>query len=196
MFKNAAILAGGESSRMGYDKQLIKINDVFLIDIIYYNLSKIFENVVIVTNKPYLYKNRDYKVTTDVLQTKGPLNGIYSALKYYKNDYVYITACDMPFINFNYVKYISQILLNSNYDGIVTKQGEFLEPMNGFYSTSIIENIEKTQGMGSITKMIYSNNFYFLSENNARYFTKDWKLFMNINNLEELNTVSKWLNKT
>ena len=42
----AIIIAGGKSSRMGFDKQLIKIGDNYLMDIIIDNLNKTFEEIM------------------------------------------------------------------------------------------------------------------------------------------------------
>ena len=59
-FKTAIILAGGKSSRMGFDKQLLFINEKRLIYSIACNLEKHFEDIIIISNKIELYKDSKY----------------------------------------------------------------------------------------------------------------------------------------
>ncbi len=45
-FGTAVILAGGKSTRMGFDKQLLKINERRLIDNLRRKLNKVFDDIV------------------------------------------------------------------------------------------------------------------------------------------------------
>lgn len=59
VFKTAVILAGGKSSRMGFDKQFLRINKVRIMEKLIHELSKEFEDIIIVTNKPEEYKKME-----------------------------------------------------------------------------------------------------------------------------------------
>jgi len=54
-FGTAVILAGGKSTRMGFDKQFLVINRRRLIDSLRKKLKKEFDEIVVVTNKSQYY---------------------------------------------------------------------------------------------------------------------------------------------
>ena len=79
-FGSAIILAGGKSTRMGFDKQLLKIDRRRLMDSIINKLKKEFDEIIIVTNRPELYIGLSHKITVDIIKDKGPLGGIHAGL--------------------------------------------------------------------------------------------------------------------
>ena len=72
-FGTAIILSGGKSSRMGFDKQFLKIENRRLVDSMIQKLEKEFDEIIIVTNKPQEYLGLGHKITMDILKEKGPL---------------------------------------------------------------------------------------------------------------------------
>ena len=58
----AIILAGGKSSRMGFDKQFLVTNEKRLILDIAKKLKKHFKEIIIVTNKKEYYKDLGTKL--------------------------------------------------------------------------------------------------------------------------------------
>ena len=112
-FRTAVILAGGKSQRMGFDKQAIKINGEYLIQLIIEKLKTIgFEAFIIVSNKPSFYVDLqlgdDVKVVVDAIEDCGPLGGIYTGLVHSRDQKVFFTACDMPELNESYIKYMME----------------------------------------------------------------------------------------
>ena len=77
-YETAIILAGGKSSRMGFDKQFLTFNNKKIIDTIIEQLEKEFQEIIIVTNKPEEYKNYSQKIFTDEIINKETLGGIYT----------------------------------------------------------------------------------------------------------------------
>ena len=77
-FGTAIILAGGKSTRMGFDKQFLELNKKRLIDIIINKLKEEFEEIIIVTNKPEEYRKYTQKILSDKIKDVGPLGGIYT----------------------------------------------------------------------------------------------------------------------
>ena len=133
-FGTALILAGGKSSRMGFDKQFLEINEKRLIDIIIKKLEEEFDEIIIVTNKPEKYKDFKYKIITDKIVGKGPLSGIHSGLLEAKSQYVFVIACDMPNINMDYIKHMKTSIDNEEIEVCITKYKDGIEPLLGFYS--------------------------------------------------------------
>ena len=109
IFGSAVILAGGLSERMGFDKQLMRIGGVRVTDGMAVKLSAEFCEIIISTNKPEYYANAGLITLPDKLGA-GPLAGIYSGLGFCGSEYLYVTACDMPFISLDYIRYMKALI--------------------------------------------------------------------------------------
>ncbi|MBW6411548.1 molybdenum cofactor guanylyltransferase [Clostridium weizhouense] len=188
-FKTAVILAGGKSSRMGFDKQFLKINEKRLINILIDNLKKEFEEIIIVTNKKDEYKDFLCKIVCDEIKGNGPLSGIHVGLKESSSKYVYFIACDMPNINLNYIKFMKEKIKNKDVDACITKINNNLQPFNGFYSKNVIKYIKKVifTDKKSLFYLVNNINTLYIQEDEARRYDKNLDMFINLNNYEDLN---------
>jgi len=137
---SAIILAGGKSSRMKYNKEYIKVNDTFLVHNQITLLSSIFDEIIVVSPNIDHYSNFNVKVVQDILTGSTPLIGLHSGLLASTNPYCYVIACDMPYINLDYIKYL--IKTHKLKEALVTMNNGFIEPFNAIYSTNITSNIE------------------------------------------------------
>ncbi|TAN62740.1 molybdenum cofactor guanylyltransferase, partial [bacterium] len=79
-----AILAGGKSVRMGFNKALIKTNDETIIERTIRLFKGIFDHTFIVANDVLLYENLDTPIFADIHKGAGSLGGIYTALVHSK----------------------------------------------------------------------------------------------------------------
>ena len=187
-FGTAIILAGGKSSRMGFDKQLLKVNERKLMDSIIQKLNREFDEIIIVSNKPELYIGLSHIITRDILEDKGALGGIHAGLSFSSSKYAFVTACDMPNINVDYVRYMKNKLDFDNSFGCITKFCDWVEPFGSFYSIDLIQNIEKylETGRRSINGVIKDINITYIAEKEARKFSPNWDMFLNLNTKEDL----------
>ncbi|MGF7060612.1 molybdenum cofactor guanylyltransferase [Brassicibacter mesophilus] len=188
-FGTAVILAGGESRRMGFDKQLIKINERRLMDSLINKLKHEFDQIIIVTNKPEYYIGLSDMIVSDIIKGMGPLSGIHVGLKNASSQLVYFIACDMPNINLEYIRHVKEKLKYTDYKACVTRFGEWIEPFNSFYSKDIIRNIEYylMENRKSIFKLLERLEVYYIPEWEARNFSPNWDMFLNLNTKEDLN---------
>jgi len=185
----AIILAGGKSKRMGFDKQLIEINNEYLIDKIIKELIPKFKQIIIISNTPKLYNLKEIEVYSDIIKDVGPLGGVYTGLKYAKSKYSYIIACDMPNINHDYIDYIKSIVESDNVcQAVITKYKNWIEPFNAVYSKELISKIEKyfDGNERSINKFLENSDVKFIEEDIARNFSYNWDMFVNLNDVKEL----------
>ncbi|RKD31641.1 molybdenum cofactor guanylyltransferase [Thermohalobacter berrensis] len=187
-FGSAVILAGGKSTRMGFDKQLLKLKKKRLISIIVEKLNKEFNEIIIVTNKLEYYKGFRNKVITDEIKQKGPLSGIHAGLKEAESKYVYFIACDMPNINLDYIRYMKKRIYKLDIDACVTKLGEWIEPFNSFYSKDIVKDIEcyLKDNRKAIYPLLKDLKTYYIEEKTARQFSPNWNMFLNLNTKKDL----------
>ncbi|HSM77239.1 MAG TPA: molybdenum cofactor guanylyltransferase, partial [Bryobacteraceae bacterium] len=79
-------------------------------------------------------------VATDVGQGRGPLTGIYSGLLRSQDEYNFVAACDMPFLNPRLMTYMRE--LAAGHDIVVPSVGRFVEPMHAVYCRGLIPLIE------------------------------------------------------
>ena len=92
------ILAGGKSSRMGYDKGFALYNDrPFIIHIIE-ALQTITDEIIIVSNNA-AYDQFGLKRVEDLIKNTGPLAGLYTGLYHSKTENNLVLSCDVPLVS-------------------------------------------------------------------------------------------------
>lgn len=192
-FGTAVILAGGKSTRMGFDKQLLMSNEVKLIDILIAKLEREFKEIIVVSNVHQYYNGKGIKVVSDQITGMGPLSGIHVGLIEATCECVYFIACDMPNLCIDYVKYMKSRMLGLKVDACVTRVGEWIEPFNAFYSKTIVEEIEidLLNRKASIFYLLRKLNCIYIEEKEARKYSPDWGMFINLNTKDDL---EKYLN--
>lgn len=193
-FGTAIILAGGKSSRMGFDKQFLTINKKSVMENIIYKLKDEFDEIIVVTNKPLEYKGLNYKVTCDILKSVGPLGGIHAGLTIAKSKYSMVIACDMPNINMDYIKYMKAHI---GEDGCTTKYGDWIEPFSSFYSKDVVEDIEEylLTGKKSTCNLLKKLRMNCIEEEVARKFSPNWNMFLNLNTKKDLDNYLEIMEK-
>lgn len=196
-FETAVILAGGKSSRMGFDKQFLRINGMNIMENLINELSKEFDDIVIVTNKQEEYKKSGFRIISDEIKGIGPLSGIHVALKESKSKYVYFIACDMPNINLDYIRYMKKSLRNSNADGCIAKRDDKIEPFNAFYSIDILIKVEKLIQLNkrSMLGLIDIIDTIFVEKDIFKKYNYSYDMFINLNSKEELEIYKAHENK-
>jgi molybdopterin-guanine dinucleotide biosynthesis protein A len=95
---NTYILCGGKSSRMNTEKGLVYFRGNSFMSCILNAVKPISENICLVTSN-LDYEKFGYELIKDVYPGKGPLGGIYTALKHSSEDKNLILSCDIPLIN-------------------------------------------------------------------------------------------------
>ncbi len=128
------ILAGGASSRMGFDKGLMKIGQKMMIEYILETCQQISNQLTIVSSNT-AYETFGYPVIQDKNAGRGPAQGVITVLENSPTDRCLILTCDMPCLNGQ----ILQELLNSHSEAeIVCYTTDFLYPFPGLYASSIL----------------------------------------------------------
>jgi molybdopterin-guanine dinucleotide biosynthesis protein A len=110
------ILAGGKSSRMGYDKGFALHNNRPFIACIIRALQTVVNEIIIVSDNAD-YDQFNVKRVEDIIKDTGPLAGLYTGLFHAKTENNIVLSCDVPLVN----KALLTFLINkvSNTDDIV-----------------------------------------------------------------------------
>ena len=183
---SAIILAGGKSTRMKFNKEYIKIKDEFLVHKQIKQLKEVFNEVIVVSDNVEHCAGLDVHVVSDILNGSTPLIGLHAGLYHSTNEYSYVIACDMPFINFEFIDYLESFIDSS--DAYVSKYHNYIEPFNAIYNSNIVNTIEDfiSNGNYGFQKMVKMLNTVYIPESKVSKFQENFDMFKNINNESEL----------
>lgn len=135
------ILSGGKSKRMGVNKSLLKVGNKAIIEIVQDKISKLFKELLVITNEPELYQFLNLEIYKDIFQGKGPLAGIHSGLVHSKTQKSFIISCDMPLITVDMINTI----INYKKDSSITiaKDDGYIQQLCGVYDKCCIPEAGK-----------------------------------------------------
>ncbi|MBR1771580.1 MAG: molybdopterin-guanine dinucleotide biosynthesis protein B [Lachnospiraceae bacterium] len=138
---SVGVLAGGKSTRMGQNKALLQIESKRFIDRICEELSG-FSEVLISDAKKGNYEELGLPVVYDAHEGIGPLEGIYQLLLHAREDYVFVCAADMPFIQKELVEYMAEFI-SSDYDCYCLVDEDHIHPLCAIYSKKMLEAVRE-----------------------------------------------------
>ncbi len=177
------ILAGGKSSRMGFDKGLASMNGKKMIEHVYESLIQVVDKVIIISNtSSYDYLN--LPVYEDIFKNKGPVGGIYTGLFHSTTEKNLIVACDMPFVTPQLLTYLLEHTGNNQI--VVPSVNDTLEPLCGYYKKEILEQLQELIEMEvlPVHRVIEFFDHLTLTINDSTVFT-------NINKSEDIEQIEK-----
>ena len=186
----ALILMGGKNSRMnGNVKGLLKIKNSTFLEKIQETLND-FSSIYLSINDKFSeeqkqnFENMGFKIIEDIYKEIGPLGGIYSSLLNCKEEYLFITACDMPFITKNSIEVLCN-KVDKNTDGVVFyDKNNKLYPLGAIYSKNVLPIIEEMieKKYYKLSYLIDKSNFVKI---NIEKTDIPLKVLSNINTLQE-----------
>lgn len=182
---NAAILAGGDSFRMGCEKAFIELEGKSLIRRTLDTLAPLFPRLMIISNRVGRYDSLGVPVYPDRVPDKGPLGGIYTALSR-SADPVFVVACDMPFLNPDLIRYLLDRF--KGHDAALFRSPDGSHPLHAVYSPSILPVIEENllKGHIKITRLLERIDRIEISTDEVRAIDPAGKFLTNLNTPEEL----------
>ena len=188
------ILSGGKNTRMGTNKAFLEIEGERLIDRTTRIFNDIFQEVILSTNSPLDYLDHDGIIVTDIIQNKGSLGGIYTGLFFSSHEHAFVSACDMPFLNKNFIAYM--IERAQGYDIVVPKSPDGLQPLHAIYSRRCLPAIKKLIDSGNlkITGFYRGLKILEIREDIIKTYDPEGKMFMNVNTRLDLEQISSCQN--
>ena len=186
----ALILMGGKNSRMnGNVKGLLKIKNSTFLEKIQETLND-FSSIYLSINDKFSkeqkqnFETMGFKIIEDIYKEIGPLGGIYSSLLNCKEEYLFMTACDMPFITKNSIEVLCN-KVDKNTDGVVFyDKNNKLYPLGAIYSKNVLPIIEEMieKKYYKLSYLIEKSNFVKI---NIEKTDIPLKVLSNINTLQE-----------
>jgi molybdenum cofactor guanylyltransferase len=183
---DALILAGGENTRIPFPKGFLPFHGRRIIDQNIDIFRGIFRRIFISTNTPERYFYTGADMVGDILPQKGPMTGIYSVLKVPGVSAVFVTACDMPFINVILMKFLIE-RWKHGMDALIPIYRKRPEPLFGIYSSNIAEIMASSirDGNRSLQDFLGRIKVLYIDEEEVRQMDPEGKSFVNINTLED-----------
>lgn len=181
------VLVGGKSSRFGRDKALLKVGGNSMAGKAAELVQAAAGNVVLV-GSPEKYDALGLRVIPDVVSGVGPLGGILAALEDSPHEWNLITACDMPGVRSDFLRFLlgraaefaGELVLPLNRDGMP-------EPLCAVYhrraAVPIRQSIEA--GILKITRAFDGLNLLKIGAQEYARFDPEGRLFANVNTVEE-----------
>jgi molybdopterin-guanine dinucleotide biosynthesis protein A len=181
----AVILAGGTSSRMGSNKALLVVDGTPLIEKIYRTMARLFREVILVTNTPGEYAFLPCPMVADRYPGVGPLAGLHAGILASREDRIFITACDTPFLNPDVIRMICAV--DGEYDAVVPLSAGGKEPLQALYKRRCLAMVEQAleQGNGKLMNLLDRLRTRFITPEELASIPGAELSFCNVNTPEE-----------
>lgn len=185
-----AVLAGGQSRRMGTDKSFVPVDGQAMIERVLAQVRLLDLPVFIVANQPERYAQFSVPVVVDVVPGKGSLGGIYSALYHSPSAYTLCVACDMPFLQPELLRHL--IGLRMDYDAVVPEMNRRLQPLHAIYSKTCLPPLRDliAQNHLAIYGLYQHISTRVVSQSTLMRFDDALRSFTNVNTPDDLKRVT------
>jgi molybdenum cofactor guanylyltransferase len=172
-----AILAGGQSRRMGQDKAWMLLAGKPLIQHVIDNLAPLHTaETLVITRHPAHYRHLPVRAISDLIPNCGPLGGLHTALTLAQHEQVALVGCDMPFADAALFARLCTLLAETGADVAVPRWHDQPEPLHAVYYRRALPSIEAQLHGGALSMMT------LLDKLHVAYLDADDGLpFMNLN---------------
>ena len=137
-----AILAGGESRRLGRDKATLKLGGKALAHWVAEALAPAVAELWLVTNHPQTHLGLNLPLITDLVPFQGPVGGLATALFYARTPWVLLASADAPFLSPQLAATLAGAAGKISRPALVCRSERGLEPFPGLYATRLLTRIQ------------------------------------------------------
>ncbi|SMC83581.1 molybdenum cofactor guanylyltransferase [Sporomusa malonica] len=190
------ILSGGKSRRMGTNKSFVRLGGRPLIEIVKEKVIEIFDKTpIIITNHFADYEYLGCDMVADIVKDKGPLGGIHAGLVSSPTPYIFVFACDMPFIEKAFVHYMLNRL--GQEDILIPHNGESVEPLHAIYSKQCLGAIKAHlhEDRRCVQSFFQDVNIAYVNQNEMHRLNLLDCYFLNVNTVEDLQRAENCLKR-
>ena len=141
------ILAGGRSSRMGQNKAEMLFNGEPLLRRAVRRLTPAVDDLLVIGPTPLESLVPGIRVVADLVSGVGPLGGLYTALRSSTSARIFLTACDMPFVQPGLVRamlVVSEATLDAQ--AIILRDlndATRIHPLHAVYTSACLPAVEQ-----------------------------------------------------
>lgn len=197
----AFVLIGGRSSRMGHDKALLTIDGETFVQRAVNTIHSAFPDIkisMVARDENQFHADdlpKGITIVYDIHKDRGAYSGLHAALSNAKSEWIFVLACDMPFVTADLLKFMSD-LIDGTFDTIVnmTSDGR-VQPLCAFYRKerclSEIENLftSNSEKLPSLDQFLSSINTYQIPLTHLAHLSQSERFFENINDPDSFDRI-------
>jgi molybdopterin-guanine dinucleotide biosynthesis protein A len=149
-------------------------------------MKNLFREIFIITNTPELYVYLGVPMLGDIYPLKCPMTGIFTSLINSRNPWVFISACDMPFINKELILYMTS--KTEGCDAVVPEFRKNIEPLFALYSKQLASDMEKAilAGNTGLQDFLCQKKVKYITNGEIKNFDPEGRSFINLNTPEDI----------
>lgn len=187
---SVAVLAGGQSKRMGQDKAFLEVGGRRVIDRVLARLKPLTDDLFIGTNSPEKYQEFGLRLVPDVYPDKAALGGIYSAIVAARYARVLIVACDMPFLNTELMQYLIELAPTADVIAPLIEPPQ-PETLHAVYSKNCLPAIEPRLQANKLRVIGFFEavSVRYVQREEVARFDPNFYSFLNMNTPDEWNRI-------
>jgi molybdenum cofactor guanylyltransferase len=155
----AVILAGGQSSRMGFNKALLDIGGIPLINILLNRILALTDHIVISSNDVDNYRFLNIPVVPDRYPGRGPLAGLHAAMLQNAYSLYIVLACDLPNLHVSLLRRL--ISFTHGFDAAIPRTWDGrAHPLCAVYRRTCLPVVEKAllRGANKVIETFLDNS--------------------------------------
>ena len=184
---NGYVVAGGASTRFGFDKARAELNGETVLARTCKSVKDVTGSVSIVA--PFgRYAEFGERLVDDHWPGEGPLGGIISALmdartRNHEHAWCLIVGCDMPFLTREWLSYLKDRTVTTRAAVVAPQSARGLEPLCACWHTSATGKLQYSfeDGIRKVTEAMKRVSMEVVDEKEWKRFDEMGRLFWNMN---------------
>jgi molybdopterin-guanine dinucleotide biosynthesis protein A len=171
---------------MGVDKAFLEFEGRPLIARVIQTLGTLSDDLIIATNRGGNYAPLGPRIVPDLRPDSGPLGGIAAGLEAAKHDLVLVAACDMPFLNPAFLRFLAGKIGGAD-AAVPQKEGQY-EPLHAAYKRTCLPSIRSRLSSGDFQAFSFYSEVevVVVAEEEWRKIDPEGLSLVNINHPQDL----------
>jgi len=185
------VMAGGASTRFGFDKARAELNGEAMVVRMARLLREVTGEVSVVAPSGR-YAGFGERIVDDRWPGEGPLGGIITALmdahaQNHQPTWCLMVGCDMPFLTSEWLKYLKKRALRSSAAVVAPQSSLGLEPLCACWHVGATGKLQYAfeDGTRKVTEAMKRVSMEIVDEMDWKGFDKNGRLFWNMNTAAE-----------
>jgi molybdopterin-guanine dinucleotide biosynthesis protein A len=196
----AYILIGGRSSRLGTDKAFVEIDGTSLATRALNTVreSGIASKTTFVAGSETHFAIQaiqlDAPFIFDLIEDRGPLGGLHAALSYAQTEWIFLTACDFPFVSSGLIGFLAEKISDGLGAVVPIQTDGRMQPLCAFFNVKaarpIVEEIINAPRVPPpLRDIVNAINPRLVTASEYSHLAASDKFFTNLNTPDDLSKI-------
>jgi molybdopterin-guanine dinucleotide biosynthesis protein A len=198
----AFILVGGRSSRLGSDKAFVKLGGKTLmrrsVDVVRQAFPESPITVVAGNSTQFAIQaiTADVPFIFDLHEDRGPIGGLHAALAHTRSEWIFVLACDYPFVSPEFLRLLAQYV-SPGFGAVVPEQADGrLQPLCAIYNVEaarplVEEIIARPRVSPPMHEVVERLDARIVKFDEYAHLSSSEELFCNINTADDVEQATK-----